>query len=73
MALISEMRAAQMSESEHNGSNITGSGIGTGIGTDVYFFSMARQNLQALLKAVELLEHYWAGITSVATILEKRE
>lgn len=67
MALIHEMRAAQASVSDTI-TTISGSG-----GTDIFFFSMARQNLQALLKAVELLEQYWAGVTSVATILEKRK
>lgn len=66
MALIHEMRAAQASASDNNGSNGNCS-------ADIYFFSMARQNLQALIKAVELLEQYWAGVTSVASILERRK
>lgn len=33
---------------------------------------MSRQNLSALLKAIQRLEHYWAGAGSVSNILEKR-
>lgn len=39
----------------------------------MFLISIARQNFSALLKAVMLMETYWAGVTYVTNILEKRE
>lgn len=41
--------------------------------TDVFLLSMSRQNFQAVLNAVFKMEQYWAGVTNVSQLLEKRE
>ena len=64
MALIHEMRASQAALSADDTPEPKN--------TNVFFVTMSRQNVSALLKAVQRLEHYWAGAASVATILEKR-
>jgi hypothetical protein len=66
MALIHEMRAAQAALSADEGAPNPKN-------TNVFFVTMSRQNVSALLKAIQRLEHYWAGASSVASILEKRE
>lgn len=67
MALIHEMRAAQMSASEAAATNTAGANP-----TDVFLLSMARQNFSAVLNAVIKMEQYWAGVSSVSALLEKR-
>lgn len=66
MALIHEMRASQASVIHEGGTPNPNN-------TNVFFLTMTRQNLSALLKALQRLEHYWSGASSVATLLEKRE
>ncbi len=34
--------------------------------------SLARQNLSALIKAIQHMEHYWAGISYVSGILDTK-
>lgn len=34
--------------------------------------SLARQNLSALIKAIQHMEHYWAGISYVSGILDSK-
>lgn len=68
MALIHEMRSAQMSASEAAASNTVGSNP-----TDVFLLSMARQNFSAILNAVIKMEQCWAGVSSVSNLLEKRQ
>jgi hypothetical protein len=63
MAIINEMRSGQASVNEGSSSNTT----------DMFLASVAKQNLTALLKAVERLEVYWAGVSYVANVLEKRK
>lgn len=62
MALIHEIRAGQSQSSE-----------GSDNPTDVFLLSMSRQNFQAVLNAVFKMEQYWAGVTNVSQLLEKRE
>lgn len=62
MALIHEIRAGQMQTS----------GTDNGNPTDVFLLSMSRQNFQAVLNAVFKMEQYWAGVTNVSQLLEKR-
>lgn len=62
MALIHEIRAGQMQTS----------GGDNGNPTDVFLLSMSRQNFQAVLNAVFKMEQYWAGVTNVSQLLEKR-
>lgn len=65
MALIHEIRAGQMQTS--GGDNGGGNNP-----TDVFLLSMSRQNFQAILNAVFKMEQYWAGVTNVSQLLEKR-
>lgn len=65
MALIHEIRAGQVQSNE--GSE------GSTNPTDVFLLSMSRQNFQAVLNAVFKMEQYWAGVTNVSQLLEKRE
>lgn len=65
MALIHEIRAGQMQASEGSEGNSNP--------TDVFLLSMSRQNFQAVLNAVFKMEQYWAGVTNVSQLLEKRE
>lgn len=64
MALIHEIRAGQMQTSggDNGGNNPT----------DVFLLSMSKQNFQAVLNAVFKMEQYWAGVTNVSQLLEKR-
>ena len=64
MALIHEMKSTQ-TYTESNTQVAPSS-------TNVFFVTMSRQNLSALLKALQLIEHYWAGAGDVTNILEKR-
>jgi hypothetical protein len=66
MALIHEIRAGQMQTSggDNDSSNNNP--------TDVFLLSMSRQNFQAVLNAVFKMEQYWAGVTNVSQLLEKR-
>lgn len=62
--------------SDTGGNNGQGSGSGSGIGsnpTDIFLLSMSRQNFQAVLNAVFKMEQYWAGVTGVSQLLEKRK
>ena len=61
MALLHEMRTAEMPTADTNANP-----------TDVFLLSLARQNLSAVLNALWKMEQYWAGVTPVVTILEKR-
>lgn len=85
MALIHELRnghfaSAGSSDAGNNSNNNNnngggGSGSGSGSGnnpTDIFLLSMSRQNFQAVLNAVFKMEQYWAGVTGVSQLLEKR-
>jgi hypothetical protein len=72
MALIHELRNGQMqsaTSSDTGGNNGNGS---VGNPTDIFLLSMSRQNFQAVLNAVFKMEQYWAGVTGVSQLLEKR-
>jgi hypothetical protein len=83
MALIHELRNGQFasagsSDAGHNNNpNNPNSGAGGGGGgnnpTDIFLLSMSRQNFQAVLNAVFKMEQYWAGVTGVSQLLEKRK
>ncbi|WWD07292.1 hypothetical protein V865_005389 [Kwoniella europaea PYCC6329] len=63
MAFIYEMRSLSISSSDPTSQTSA---------TDVLMLSMAKQNFQALLNAIQRMEDYWAGAGYVAQILEKR-
>ena len=67
MALIHEIRAGQMQTSGGDNGNNNNNNP-----TDVFLLSMSRQNFQAVLNAVFKMEQYWAGVTNVSQLLEKR-
>lgn len=67
MALIHEIRAGQMQTAAGENGNNPNSNP-----TDVFLLSMSRQNFQAVLNAVFKMEQYWAGVTNVSQLLEKR-
>ena len=81
MALIHELRnghfaSAGSSDTGNNNNNNSGGGNGSGSGnnpTDIFLLSMSRQNFQAILNAVFKMEQYWAGVTGVSQLLEKRK
>jgi hypothetical protein len=82
MALIHELRNGQFASAgssdagHNNNSGAGGSGGGGGGGnnpTDIFLLSMSRQNFQAVLNAVFKMEQYWAGVTGVSQLLEKRK
>jgi hypothetical protein len=83
MALIHELRnghfasAGTSDTGNNNNNNNNGGGNGNGSGsgnnpTDIFLLSMSRQNFQAILNAVFKMEQYWAGVTGVSQLLEKR-
>jgi hypothetical protein len=84
MALIHELRNGHFASAgssdtgnNHNNNNNGGGGNGSGSGsgnnpTDIFLLSMSRQNFQAVLNAVFKMEQYWAGVTGVSQLLEKR-
>ena len=83
MALIHELRnghfasAGSSDTGNNNNNNNNGGGNGNGSGsgnnpTDIFLLSMSRQNFQAILNAVFKMEQYWAGVTGVSQLLEKR-
>jgi hypothetical protein len=82
MALIHELRNGHFastgsSDTGNNNNNNNGGGNGNGSGsgnnpTDIFLLSMSRQNFQAILNAVFKMEQYWAGVTGVSQLLEKR-
>jgi hypothetical protein len=81
MALIHELRnghfasAGTSDTGNNNNNNGGGNGNGSGSGnnpTDIFLLSMSRQNFQAILNAVFKMEQYWAGVTGVSQLLEKR-
>jgi hypothetical protein len=75
MALIHELRNGHFASagSSEAGNNNNGSGNGSGNNpTDIFLLSMSRQNFQAVLNAVFKMEQYWAGVTGVSQLLEKR-
>ncbi|WVW80797.1 hypothetical protein I302_102784 [Kwoniella bestiolae CBS 10118] len=63
MAFIHEMRSLAISSSDPSSQTNA---------TDILMLSMAKQNFQALLNAIQRMEDYWAGAAYVAQILEKR-
>jgi hypothetical protein len=63
MALVHEMRAAQATASDSADSNPP----------DVLLLSMARQNFSAILNAIQRVEEYWAGASTVSQLLEQSE
>jgi len=81
MALIHELRnghfaSSTSSDAGNNNNNGGSSGNGGGGGnnpTDIFLLSMSRQNFQAVLNAVFKMEQYWAGVTGVSQLLEKRK
>ena len=80
MALIHELRNGHFASagSSDTGNNNHGGGNGNGSGsgnnpTDIFLLSMSRQNFQAILNAVFKMEQYWAGVTGVSQLLEKRK
>jgi len=80
MALIHELRTGHFASagSSDTGNNNHGGGNGNGSGsgnnpTDIFLLSMSRQNFQAILNAVFKMEQYWAGVTGVSQLLEKRK
>ena len=87
MALIHELRnghfasagSSDTGNNNNNNNNNNGGGNGSGSGsgsgnnpTDIFLLSMSRQNFQAILNAVFKMEQYWAGVTGVSQLLEKR-
>jgi hypothetical protein len=75
MALIHELRNGHFASagSSEAGNNNNGGGNGSGNNpTDIFLLSMSRQNFQAVLNAVFKMEQYWAGVTGVSQLLEKR-
>lgn len=66
MALIHEMRPGQTAGADGEGRSFDNP-------TSVFFMTMSRQNVSALVKALQRLEHYWAGVGAVTTMIEKRE
>lgn len=79
MALIHELRnghfaSSASSEAGNNNNNNNGGGGSSGNNpTDIFLLSMSRQNFQAVINAVFKMEQYWAGVTSVSQLLEKRK
>jgi hypothetical protein len=76
MALIHELRNGQSqttdtSESGHHNTNNNSNSNSNP--TDIFLLSMSRQNFQAVLNAVFKMEQYWAGVSGVSQLLEKRE
>lgn len=72
MALIHELRSGQMQSGSNDPSSQGGENSNSNP-TDVFLLSMSRQNFQAVLNAVFKMEQYWAGVTSVSQLLEKRQ
>ncbi|EIW70119.1 hypothetical protein TREMEDRAFT_29634 [Tremella mesenterica DSM 1558] len=65
MALLHEMRATEAVAVDQNG-------IASTNPTNMFLLSVARQNFSAVMGAILKTEQYWAGVTYVSTILEKR-
>nr|XP_019007903.1 pathway-specific nitrogen regulator [Kwoniella pini CBS 10737]OCF46684.1 pathway-specific nitrogen regulator [Kwoniella pini CBS 10737] len=63
MAFIHEMRSLTISSSNPSSQSNA---------TDILMLSMAKQNFQALLNAIQKMEDCWAGAGYVAQILERR-
>ena len=77
MALIHELRnghfaSSASSEAGNNNNNNGGGGSSGNNPTDIFLLSMSRQNFQAVINAVFKMEQYWAGVTGVSQLLEKR-
>ncbi|OZJ04492.1 hypothetical protein BZG36_02667 [Bifiguratus adelaidae] len=63
--------ALDMKTSEYTlGSRTTSEGTPTA--TNAFLKSVARQNLSALMKALQRMEQYWSGVSYVSEVLEQR-
>ncbi|ESK95418.1 pathway-specific nitrogen regulator [Moniliophthora roreri MCA 2997] len=65
---LSALESGLMNNSEHQ-SHL---GQSSGQTEELLLTSMAKQNLSVLIKALGQMEHYWAGVSYVSSILEQR-